>query len=86
MAVDGAADLGVGRLFFGVRHMGTLFGFVFLSHQVGAFVGVWLGGTIESATGSYDAMWWIGVALGLTAAVLHLPIRERPAALAPAPA
>ena len=73
-------------LFFGVRHMGTLFGFVFLSHQVGAFVGVWLGGTIESATGSYDAVWWIGVALGLTAAVLHLPIRERPAALAPAPA
>jgi MFS family permease len=74
-------------LFFGVRNMGTLFGFVFLSHQIGAFIGVWLGGAIESATGSYDAVWWIGVALGMVAAVLHLPIRERRApALAPAPA
>jgi predicted MFS family arabinose efflux permease len=72
-------------LFFGVRNMGTLFGFVFLSHQIGAFVGVWLGGAIESATGSYDAVWWIGVGLGVTAAILHLPIRERRApALAPA--
>ncbi|HEX6021668.1 MAG TPA: MFS transporter [Solirubrobacter sp.] len=72
-------------LFFGVRNMGTLFGFVFLSHQVGAFAGVWLGGVIESATGSYDPVWWIGVALGVTAAILHLPIRERRApALAPA--
>ena len=73
-------------IFFGVRHMGTLFGFVFLSHQVGAFAGVWLGGAIESATGSYDAVWWISVALGLVAAALHLPIAERRApALAPAP-
>ncbi len=72
-------------LFFGVRNMGTLFGFVFLSHQIGAFAGVWLGGVIESATGSYDAVWWISVALGVTAALLHLPIRERRApALAPA--
>ena len=71
--------------FFGVRHMGTLFGFVFLSHQVGAFAGVWLGGVIESATGSYDPVWWTSVALGLLAAALHLPISERSApALAPA--
>ena len=63
--------------FFGTRHMGTLFGFVFLSHQVGAFIGVWLGGAIESATGSYDAMWWASVALGLIAAALHVPIVER---------
>ncbi len=72
-------------LFFGVRHMGTLFGFVFLSHQVGAFVGVWLGGAIESATGSYDGMWWVSVALGIFAALIHLPIVERRApALVPA--
>jgi len=72
-------------MFFGVRHMGTLFGFVFLSHQVGAFAGVWLGGLIESATGSYDAVWWTSVALGVIAAALHIPIAERRApVLAPA--
>ena len=72
-------------MFFGVRHMGTLFGFVFLAHQVGAFAGVLLGGVIESATGSYDAVWWTSVVLGLIAAALHLPIVERGApALAPA--
>ena len=72
-------------MFFGVRHMGTLFGFVFLAHQVGAFAGVWLGGVIESATGSYDAVWWTSVVLGLIAAILHVPIAERGApALAPA--
>jgi MFS family permease len=64
-------------LFFGTRHMGTLFGFAFLSHQVGAFAGIWLGGAIESATGSYDAMWWVSVAMGLIAAALHIPIAER---------
>ncbi len=63
--------------FFGTRYMGTLFGFVFLSHQVGAFIGVWLGGAIEAATGSYEAMWWASVALGLVAAALHVPIVER---------
>ena len=44
---------------FGTRHVGMLFGFVFLSHQVGAFAGVWLGGVIYEATGGYDAMWWL---------------------------
>jgi len=67
-------------LFFGTRHVGMLFGFVFLSHQVGAFFGVWLGGAIEAATGSYDAMWWLSVALGVAAAALHVPIVERPVA------
>ena len=67
-------------LFFGTRHVGMLFGVVFLSHQVGAFFGIWLGGAIEAATGSYDGMWWLSVALGLVAAALHLPIVERPAA------
>jgi len=63
---------------FGVRYMATLFGVVFLSHQIGSFLGVWLGGWIYDATGSYDPMWWAGVALGLAAAVIHLPIDERP--------
>jgi predicted MFS family arabinose efflux permease len=72
---------------FGTRHAGMLFGFVFLSHQVGAFVGVWLGGAVYEATGAYDAMWWISIALGLAAAIVHLPIHERRAPRwAPAPA
>ncbi len=65
---------------FGVRYMATLFGIVFLSHQVGSFHGVWLGGRLYDATGSYDSMWWAGVALGLLAAVVHLPINEKPLA------
>lgn len=65
---------------FGVRYMATLFGIVFLSHQVGSFLGVWLGGRLYDATGSYDSMWWAGVALGLLAAAVHLPIDEKPLA------
>ena len=65
---------------FGVRYMATLFGIVFLSHQVGSFLGVWLGGVLYDTTGSYDGMWWAGIALGLLAAVVHLPIDERPLA------
>jgi predicted MFS family arabinose efflux permease len=63
---------------FGVRYMSTLFGIVFLSHQVGSFLGVWLGGVVFDATGSYDAIWIASVLLGLAAAALHLPIAERP--------
>ena len=63
---------------FGVRYMATLFGIVFLSHQIGSFLGVWLGGWIFDATGSYNPMWWAGVVLGLVAAAVHLPINERP--------
>ena len=63
---------------FGVRYLATLYSFVFLSHQVGGFVGVWLGGVIYEATGSYDGMWIAGIALGLLAALVHLPINERP--------
>ena len=63
---------------FGVRYMATLFGVVFLSHQLGSFLGVWLGGWIYDLTGSYDPMWWAGVALGVAAALIHLPIDERP--------
>lgn len=64
--------------FFGTRHMAMLFGIVFFSHQVGAFLGVWLGGYFFDTTGSYDVVWWVSVALGLLAAALHWPIREAP--------
>jgi MFS family permease len=70
---------------FGVRYLSMLGGFVFLSHQVGSFLGVWLGGRLYDATGSYDVVWWIAVALGVFAALVNLPIRER-AILRPAPA
>ena len=63
---------------FGVRYMATLFGIVFFSHQLGSFLGVWLGGFLYDRTGSYDAIWWAGVVLGLAAAIIHLPINERP--------
>jgi MFS family permease len=74
-------------LMFGPRFMATLFGFVFFSHQVGAFIGVWLGGYLYERTGSYDIVWWLGVALGVFAALVNLPISERPVErLAPAAA
>ena len=63
---------------FGTRYLGMLGGIVFLSHQVGSFLGVWLGGVLYDATGSYDVIWWLGVALGVFAAVVHWPIREEP--------
>jgi MFS family permease len=71
---------GLIAVMFGTRHLGLLFGVVFLSHQVGAFVGVWLGGVVYDATGVYDVMWWASIALGFAAALVHLPISERPAA------
>ncbi len=65
-------------LFFGPQWMSMLFGIVFLSHQLGSFSGLWLAGVLYDATKSYDAMWWVSIALGLFAALVHLPIRERP--------
>jgi predicted MFS family arabinose efflux permease len=62
---------------FGPRYMATLFGFVFFSHQVGSFLGVWLGGYLYDAYGSYDVIWWLSIALGLIAALLHWPIDEQ---------
>jgi MFS family permease len=62
---------------FGLRFMATLFGIVFLSHQIGAFLGVWLGGYLYDTRGSYDLIWWLSIALGLIAALLHWPIDER---------
>lgn len=70
---------GLVTVMFGPKYMGTLMGLVFLSHQVGAFLGVWLGGRLYDETGSYDLVWWLGVALGIFAAIVHLPIQERPA-------
>ena len=61
---------------FGTRYMATLFGIVFFSHQIGSFLGVWLGGWIYDATGSYEPIWWAGVLFGLAAAFIHLPIDE----------
>ncbi|MCU0790613.1 MAG: MFS transporter, partial [Nitratireductor sp.] len=74
-------------IMFGTRHLGLLGGIVFMSHQVGSFLGVWLGGYLRDTTGSYDVVWWIGVALGVFAAAVHWPIAEKPVerpALAPA--
>jgi MFS family permease len=78
---------GLVALMFGTRHVGLLFGLVFLSHQIGAFVGVWLGGAVYERTGAYDLMWVLCIALSVVAAALHLPILERRAPRwAPSPA
>ncbi len=61
---------------FGVQYLSMLGGFVFLSHQVGSFLGVWLGGKLYDATGSYDVVWWIAVALGVFAALANMPVKE----------
>ena len=63
---------------FGLKFMATLFGVVFLSHQIGSFLGVWLGGLLYDRTGSYDMMWWAGIFFGVFAAVVHWPIDEKP--------
>ena len=63
---------------YGLRYMGTLYGIVFLSHQIGGFVGVWLGGRMYDLSGDYTLVWWIGVAVGAFSAIVHLPVRETP--------
>ncbi|MBV9262569.1 MAG: MFS transporter [Pseudolabrys sp.] len=65
-------------LMFGTRWMATLFGFAFFSHQVGGFLGVWLGGFLFERTGSYDLIWWLSIALGIASAIINLPIIEKP--------
>ena len=62
---------------FGAKYLATLFGVVFLSHQLGSFLGIWLGGYLFDSTGSYDVVWWLGVALGIISALLHWPIKEQ---------
>ncbi len=63
---------------FGAQHLSMLGGFVFFSHQIGSFLGVWLGGRLYDATGSYDVVWWLAVALGVMAMLANLPVREAP--------
>lgn len=61
---------------YGLRYMGTLYGFVFLSHQIGSFLGVWLGGKLYDIYGDYTMVWWIGVGVGAFSAIVHLPVKE----------
>lgn len=63
---------------YGLKYMGTLYGLVFLSHQIGGFLGVWLGGALYDYYGDYIMVWWIGIAVGLFSALIHLPVNERP--------
>jgi len=63
---------------YGLRYMGTLYGIVFFSHQLGSFLGVWLGGRLYDAYGDYTAVWWVGVGIGAFSAIVHLPVREQP--------
>ncbi len=70
---------------FGVAHLSMLSGFVFFSHQIGSFMGVWLGGYLYDKTGSYDVVWYITIALGVAAALINLPIKEVAIARAPQP-
>jgi MFS family permease len=71
---------GLVALMFGTRWLATLFGFAFFSHQVGGFLGVWLGGVLFERTGSYDMIWWGSVVLGIVSAIINLPIVEQPVA------
>lgn len=71
---------------FGTRWLATIFGLVFLGHQIGGFAGAWLGGVVLDRTGSYDLMWTIGIAAAAWAALIHLPVRDPSPATAPAPA
>ena len=79
--VTNAAVAGI----FGVAHLSMLSGFVFFSHQIGSFLGVWLGGLLYDRTGSYDIVWYISIALGIFAALVNLPVREAPIARTPVP-
>jgi MFS family permease len=69
---------GLVALMFGTRWMATLFGFAFFSHQVGGFLGVWLGGFLFERTGSYNVVWWVSIVLGIVSALINLPIVEKP--------
>ena len=63
---------------YGLRYMGTLYGIVFFSHQLGSFLGVWLGGALYDLYGNYNIVWWVGIGVGAFSAIVHMPIREIP--------
>ena len=69
---------GVIGYIYGIQYMGTLYGIVFLSHQLGSFVGVWFGGVFYDSFGNYDLVWWIGIGVGAFSAIIHLPVKEIP--------
>jgi len=71
---------GLVAVMFGTRWLAMLFGFAFFSHQVGGFLGVWLGGVLYERTGSYDVVWWLSVLFGLMSGLINLPIVEKPVA------
>ncbi len=69
--------MGIVTTMFGTRYMATLYGFVFLSHQIGSFLGVWLGGRLYDLYGNYNVVWWMSVGLGVFAGLINLPIKEQ---------
>ena len=68
---------GIVAQIFGVRYLAMLSGFTFFSHQIGSFLGAWLGGKLYDTTGSYDIVWYLSIALGIVAGLINLPIDER---------
>ena len=72
------ATSGLVAVMFGTRYMAMLYGIVFLGHQIGSFIGVWLGGWLYDTSGSYNMVWWLSVVLGIMAAIIHWPIKEQP--------
>ncbi len=62
---------------YGLKYMGTLYGIVFFSHQLGSFLGVWLGGELYDLYGTYDIVWWVGIGVGAFSAIIHLPVKEQ---------
>jgi predicted MFS family arabinose efflux permease len=69
---------GIIAVMFGTRWLGTLAGFAFLSHQIGGFLGAWLGGIAFDRTGSYDVVWWLSILFGVLSALINMPIVEKP--------
>ena len=74
----GLCWLGLVGHIYGMKFMGTLYGIVFFSHQLGGFLGVWLGGLFYDQFGNYDLVWWVGIGVGAFSAIIHLPVRENP--------
>ena len=77
MCIRDSLTSGLIAQIYGLRYMGTLYGIVFFSHQLGGFTGIWLGGRLYDVYGNYNLVWWIGIAVGAFSALVHLPIREQ---------